>query len=297
MAGRSPLRNDSRHSVHRLLSLSPNSGFYQPKDTEGLRLEIMASVTDFNGLTTHIMYTLEVYQREMSPLFTLQYRIMASFTLYAYISYVYSYAYSYQLCMTCMTHVNNLTQHFHTFKNTNVIMLDLSKPKSPTYLLTALLHHAASALYSLKFPSNINTSYLGHADSVRSCPCSMSTKTTTSLTFASLSLQYSLQMDVAMTSVEAMNVSVLAMQRETENLTRIITCVLQAFSVMKRLERISGELLAVLDELQWQGNPMQQSTWQSQPTMQESYQRRQAALKRHRIEYDHQHQPIVTRAQ
>ena len=64
-----------------------------------------------------------------------------------------------------------------------------------------------------------------------------------------------------MTSIEAVNVSVLAMQRETENLTRIITCVLQAFSVMKRLERVSGELLAVLDELQWQGNPMQQSTW------------------------------------
>jgi len=33
-----------------------------------------------------------------------------STTYYAYISYVHWYAYCYQLCMT---HVNNLTQHFH----------------------------------------------------------------------------------------------------------------------------------------------------------------------------------------
>jgi len=52
---------------------------------------------------------------------------------------------------------------------------------------------------------------------------------------ASLSFQHRREMDVTMTDIEAMNVTLRNMQEETEKLSRVIHCLLQAGMVTERL--------------------------------------------------------------
>ena len=94
-----------------------------------------------------------------------------------------------------------------------------------------------------------------------------------------------------MTDIEAMNATLGNMQEETEKLSRLLHCLLQAGMVMERLVRVYGDLEAVLDQLHMHGNHMQHAALRRQPTMtmQQLYQRRQAALKRHRVQYERQH--------
>ena len=94
-----------------------------------------------------------------------------------------------------------------------------------------------------------------------------------------------------MTDIEAMNATLRNMQEETEKLSRVIHCLLQAGTVMERLVRVSGNLGAMLDQLHMHGNHMQHAALcrQSTMTMQQLYERRHAALKRHRVQYECQH--------
>jgi len=97
-------------------------------------------------------------------------------------------------------------------------------------------------------------------------------------------------MDVTMTDIEAMNATLRNMQEETEKLSRVIHCLLQAGMVMERLVRVSGDLGTVLDQLHMHGNHRQHAALCRQPTMtmQQLYERH-AALKRHRVQYERQH--------
>jgi len=81
------------------------------------------------------------------------------------------------------------------------------------------------------------------------------------------------------------------MQEETEKLSRVIHCLLQAGTIMERLVRVSGNLGTVLDQLHMHGNHMQHTALRRQPTMtmQQLYEQRQTALKRHRVQYERQH--------
>ena len=94
-----------------------------------------------------------------------------------------------------------------------------------------------------------------------------------------------------MTDVETMNATLRKMPEETEKLSRLIHCLLQARTLMDRLDRVAGDLGAVLDQLHMHGNHMQHATLRRQPTitMQQLHERRKAALKRHRLEYNRQH--------
>ena len=98
-------------------------------------------------------------------------------------------------------------------------------------------------------------------------------------------------MDVTMTDIEAMNTTLRNMQEETEKLSRVIHCLLQAGTAMERLVRVPGNLGTVLDQLHMHGNHMQHAALRRQPTMsmQQLYEQRQAALKRHRVQYERQH--------
>jgi len=94
-----------------------------------------------------------------------------------------------------------------------------------------------------------------------------------------------------MTDIEAMNATLRNMQEETEKLSRLLHCLLQAGTLMERLVRVSGDLGAVLDQLHMHGNRMQHATLRRQPTMtmQQLYERRHVSLKRHRVQYERQH--------
>ena len=94
-----------------------------------------------------------------------------------------------------------------------------------------------------------------------------------------------------MTDIEAMNATLRNMQEETEKLSRLLHCLLQAGMLMERLARVSGDLEAVLDQIHMHGNHMQHAALHRQPTMtmQQLYQQRKAALKRHRVEYERPH--------
>jgi len=100
-------------------------------------------------------------------------------------------------------------------------------------------------------------------------------------------------MDVTMTDIEAMNITLRNVQEETEKLPRLIHCLLQAGAVMERLLRVSDDLGAVLDQLHMYGNHMQHAALRKQPTMtmQQLYERRQAALESYRLEYEREHGP------
>jgi len=93
--------------------------------------------------------------------------------------------------------------------------------------------------------------------------------------------------------VQARKTSLLAIERETDILTRIINSLLQESTLIGRLQSISRDLEAMLTQMEWRDTPAQHSASQSQPTIQQSYEPGQATLKRHRIEYDHQHQPVA----
>jgi len=94
-----------------------------------------------------------------------------------------------------------------------------------------------------------------------------------------------------MTDIEAMNDTLRNMQEETQKLSRLIHCLRQAGTVMERLVRVSGDVGAMLDQLHMHGNHMQHAALCRQPTitMPQLYEQRQAALKRHRVEYERQH--------
>ena len=93
--------------------------------------------------------------------------------------------------------------------------------------------------------------------------------------------------------VQATKTSLLAIERETYILTTIINSLFQESTLIGRLQSISRDLEAVLTQMEWRDTPAQHSASQSQPTTQLSYEPSQATLKRHRIEYDHRHQPVA----
>jgi len=93
--------------------------------------------------------------------------------------------------------------------------------------------------------------------------------------------------------VQATKDTLIAVERETYILTTRINSLLQESTLIGRVQIISRDLEAALTQMEWRGTPAQHSASQSQPTMHLSYEPRQATLKRHRIEYDHQHQPIA----
>ena len=94
-----------------------------------------------------------------------------------------------------------------------------------------------------------------------------------------------------MTDMEAMNAALCNMQEEIEKLSRLVHCLVQAGTVMERLARLSGDLETVLDQLRMHGSHTQHAALRRQPTMtmQQLYEQRQAALKRHRVQYERQH--------
>jgi len=92
-------------------------------------------------------------------------------------------------------------------------------------------------------------------------------------------------MDDTTTDVQAMNINLCNMQEEMEKLSRLLHCLLQAAMLMERLERVSGDLGTVLNQLHMHSNHMQHATLRRQPTMtmQQLHEWRKAALKRHRV--------------
>jgi len=96
--------------------------------------------------------------------------------------------------------------------------------------------------------------------------------------------------------VQAMNTSLLAIERETYILTTIINHLLQESTLVGRLQKISGDLEDVLSEIDLRGTPAQQRESQSQPTMQQLYHRRQMTLKRRRLEHKRQLHQSESRA-
>jgi len=93
-------------------------------------------------------------------------------------------------------------------------------------------------------------------------------------------------MDVRMNDVQVMKATLLAMQRETDNLRKIIARLLQVSTLIERLQRISVGLQSVLKQLKWQESHTQHPASQSKLTAQEFYKRRQAALERHRKKFE-----------
>jgi len=85
-----------------------------------------------------------------------------------------------------------------------------------------------------------------------------------------------------MNDVRFMKTTLLAMQHETDNLSKIIGRLLQVRTLMERLQRISVDLESVFKQLKWQESPTEHPASQSKLTAQEFSERRQAALKRHR---------------
>ena len=94
-----------------------------------------------------------------------------------------------------------------------------------------------------------------------------------------------------MTDIEAINATLRNIQEETEKLSRLLHCLHQAGTVMERLVRVSVDLEALLSQLHMNGSHMQHAGLRRQPTMtmQQLYEGRQAALKRHRVQYERQH--------
>jgi len=82
-----------------------------------------------------------------------------------------------------------------------------------------------------------------------------------------------------------MKATLFAMQREMDNLRKIIARLLQVSMLVERLQRISVDLETVLTQLDWRRSPTQHPASQSQLTTQELYERRQAALERHRRKF------------
>jgi len=74
-------------------------------------------------------------------------------------------------------------------------------------------------------------------------------------------------MDDTTTDVEAMNINLRNMQEEMEKLSRLLHCLLQAATLMERLERVSGDLGTVLDQLHMHCNHVQHAALRRQPTM------------------------------
>jgi len=76
-----------------------------------------------------------------------------------------------------------------------------------------------------------------------------------------------------MNDVQVMKATLLAMQRETDNLRKIIARLLQVSTLMERQQRISVDLVieTVLKQLEWRESPTQHPPSQSKLTMQELY--------------------------
>ena len=89
-----------------------------------------------------------------------------------------------------------------------------------------------------------------------------------------------------MNDVQFMKTTLLAMQHETDNLRKIIARLLQVSTLMEKLQRIPVDLESVLKQLKWQESPTEHPASQSKLTVQEFYERRQAALKRHRKKFE-----------
>ena len=88
-----------------------------------------------------------------------------------------------------------------------------------------------------------------------------------------------------------MKATVLAMQRKTDNLRKIIARLLQVSTLMERLQRISVDLETVLKQLECPGSPTEHPVPHSQLTTQELlYDRRQEALERHRRKFEKENQ-------
>jgi len=60
-----------------------------------------------------------------------------------------------------------------------------------------------------------------------------------------------------MNDVQVMKATLLAMQRQTDNLRKIIARILQVSTLMERLQRISVDLETVLKQLEWRESPTQ----------------------------------------
>jgi len=88
--------------------------------------------------------------------------------------------------------------------------------------------------------------------------------------------------------VQAMNTNLLAIERETYILTTIINRLLQETTLIGRLQRISSDVEGVVTQIELYGTPAQQRESQSQPTMQQLYYHRQSTLKRRRLEHKRQ---------
>jgi len=89
-----------------------------------------------------------------------------------------------------------------------------------------------------------------------------------------------------MNDVQFMKSTLLAMQHETNNLRKIIARLLQVSTLMERLQRISVDLESVLKQLKWQESPTEHPASQSNLAVHEFYERRQAALERHRKTFE-----------
>ena len=93
--------------------------------------------------------------------------------------------------------------------------------------------------------------------------------------------------------LQAIKTSLLAIEDKTDILATIINTLLQESTLIGRLQSISRDVQAMLTQMEWRDTSAQHSATQSHPTVQQSYEPGQATLKRRRIEYDHQHQPIA----
>jgi len=76
-----------------------------------------------------------------------------------------------------------------------------------------------------------------------------------------------------MNDVQVTKATLLAMQRETDNLRKIIARLLQVSTLMEKLQRISVDLESVIKQLKWQEYPTQHPASQSKLTTQEFYER------------------------
>jgi len=95
-------------------------------------------------------------------------------------------------------------------------------------------------------------------------------------------------MDDGVPSIQTFNEILRNMERETLSLSRLIHCLLQVGTLTERLDRISGELAAVHEQLYMHGTHIEFAMKMSQ-----SHERRKATIKRRRFEYNHQHQTVV----
>ena len=93
--------------------------------------------------------------------------------------------------------------------------------------------------------------------------------------------------------LQAIKTSLLAIEDKTDILATIINTLIQESTLIGRLQSISRDVQAMLTQMERRDTSAQHSATQSQPTVQQSYEPGQATLKRRRIEYDHRHQPIA----